>query len=150
MKNIVHKDREIKKIWNVFERQVSDIHSAGAILEPGNWTDHDPFLLMMEDKFEKGAFDVHPHRGMETITFVIDGKINHYDSASGEGGTLEKGDLQFMTAGRGVVHNETPADGERVHILQLWVNLSRKNKMAEPRYQNLPAKDMPVRKEVGA
>ena len=69
---------------------------------------------------------------------------------SGDGGTLQTGDLQFMTAGRGVVHNESPADGERVHTLQLWVNLPRKDKMAEPRYQNMRAKDMPVRQEDGA
>jgi redox-sensitive bicupin YhaK (pirin superfamily) len=104
----------------------------------------------MEDKFEKGAFDVHPHRGIETITFIIDGTINHYDSATGGGGTLKKGDLQLMTAGRGVVHNESPADGECVHLLQLWVNLPRKNKMTAPRYQNMHAIDMPVRQEEGA
>ena len=104
----------------------------------------------MEDKFEKGAFDVHPHRGIETLTFIIDGSINHYDSATGAGGTLEKGDLQFMTAGSGVVHNESPADGEKVHLLQLWVNLPRKYKMVKPRYQNMHAKDMPVRQENGA
>ncbi|OMF24143.1 pirin [Paenibacillus sp. FSL H8-0548] len=142
--------RDIKKVWTVNEQKISDIHSVGAILEPGRWEDYDPFLLLMEDKFKKGAFDVHPHRGIETITFVIDGSINHYDSASGAGGSLQKGDLQFMTAGRGVVHNESPADGEQVHLLQLWVNLPREHKMTAPRYQNLPAKDMPVRQEEGA
>lgn len=144
------KSRDIQKVWTVNERKVSDVHSAGAVLEPGYWEDYDPFLLLMEDKFEKGAFDVHPHRGMETVTFVIDGTINHYDSASGDGGKLQAGDLQFMTAGRGVVHNETPADGEKVHLLQLWVNLPRKDKMTAPRYQNMRAADMPVRQEDGA
>ena len=148
MENI--KSRDIQKVWTVNERKVSDVHSAGAVLEPGYWEDYDPFLLLMEDKFEKGAFDVHPHRGMETVTFVIDGTINHYDSASGDGGKLQAGDLQFMTAGRGVVHNEAPADGERVHTLQLWVNLPRKDKMTAPRYQNMRAEDMPVRQEDGA
>lgn len=145
-----YKRRAIKKVWTVHERRISNIHSATPILEPGHWEDYDPFLLMMEDKFEKGAFDVHPHRGIETLTFVIDGSINHYDSASGSDGTLQSGDLQFMTAGRGVVHNESPADGERVHLLQLWINLPRKYKMAEPRYQNMKAKDMPVRQEKGS
>ena len=144
------KSRDIQKVWTVNEQKVSDVHSAGAVLEPGYWEDYDPFLLLMEDKFEKGAFDVHPHRGMETVTFVIDGTINHYDSASGDGGKLQAGDLQFMTAGRGVVHNESPADGEKVHLLQLWVNLPSKDKMTAPRYQNMRAEDMPIRQEDGA
>jgi quercetin 2,3-dioxygenase len=150
MENENMKLREIKKIWTVNEQKISPIHTAGPVLPPGPWKDYDPFLLLMEDKFEKGAFDVHPHRGMETITFIIDGNINHYDSATGAGERLEKGDLQFMTAGSGVVHNESPADGEKVHLLQLWVNLPRKYKMVKPRYQNMHAKDMPVRQENGA
>jgi quercetin 2,3-dioxygenase len=150
MENENIKLREIKRIWTVNEQKISPIHTAGPVLPPGPWKDYDPFLLLMEDKFEKGAFDVHPHRGMETITFIIDGNINHYDSATGADGRLEKGDLQFMTAGSGVVHNESPADGEKVHLLQLWVNLPRKYKMVKPRYQNMHAKDMPVRQENGA
>jgi quercetin 2,3-dioxygenase len=150
MKNGNMNRREIKKIWTVNEQKISPIHTAGPVLAPGPWKDYDPFLLLMEDKFEKGAFDIHPHRGMETLTFIIDGNINHYDSATGAGGTLEKGDLQFMTAGSGVVHNESPADGEKVHLLQLWVNLPRKYKMVKPRYQNMHAKDMPLREEDGA
>lgn len=142
--------RNIKKVWTVSGRKVSDIHVAAPILEPGHWEDFDPFLVMMEDQFEKGAFDVHPHRGIETVSFIIDGSINHYDSATGDGGILRKGDLQFMTAGRGVLHNETPADGESVHMLQLWVNLPREHKMTEPRYQNMRAEDVPVRHENGA
>jgi quercetin 2,3-dioxygenase len=144
------KSREIKKIWTVNEQKISNIHTAGPVLAPGPWQDYDPFLLLMEDKFEKGAFDVHPHRGIETITYIIDGRIQHYDNATGAGGILEKGDLQFMTAGRGVIHNESPLDGEKVHLLQLWVNLPRKYKMVKPRYQNMHAKDMPVRQENGA
>lgn len=142
--------RGIKKVWTVQGRQVSPIHYAAPILQPGYWDDFDPFLLMMEDTFKRGAFDIHPHRGIETVTYVIDGSITHYDNATGEGGTLQQGDLQFMTAGRGVVHNETPDEGDTVHLLQLWVNLPRKHKMTAPRYQNLKAKDMPVRKEDGA
>lgn len=142
--------RAIKQVWNVNEREISRIHSAAPILEPGRWEDYDPFLLLMEDKFEQGAFEAHPHRGIETVTYIIDGRIEHYDSATGGGGTLNKGDLQFMTAGRGVVHNEVPAAGERVHLLQLWVNLPRKNKMTEPRYQNILFEEAPVRHEDGA
>lgn len=142
--------RGIRKVWTVQEKKVSAVHRAGAVLEPGNWNDYDPFLLLMEDNFEKGAFDIHPHRGMETITYVIDGTINHYDSVTGEGGRLKSGDFQFMTAGRGVVHNESPEDGESVHLLQLWVNLPRKYKMVEPRYQNILKEDAPVRQVEGA
>lgn len=144
------KRREIKKVWTVTEQKISNIHTASPILAPGNWVDYDPFLLLMEDKFQKGAFSEHPHRGIETLTFIIDGRLNHYDNATGAGGILEKGDLQFMTAGRGVIHNESPLDGETVHLLQLWVNLPRKYKMVKPRYQDMHAKDMPVRQENGA
>ena len=143
------KRRDIKKTWTVNAQRVSPIHTAGAILEPGHWQEFDPFLLLMEDQFSKGAFDFHPHRGIETITYIIDGRINHYDNATGAGGTLEKGDFQLMTAGRGVIHNESPEEGDKVHLLQLWVNLPRKHKMTEPRYQNMHAKDMPIRQEDG-
>jgi quercetin 2,3-dioxygenase len=78
MKKENMKRREIKKNWMVNEQKISPIHTAGPVLPPGPWKEYDPFLLLMEDKFQKGAFDVHPHRGMETITFVIDGTINHW------------------------------------------------------------------------
>ena len=84
------KRREIKKIWTVNEQKISPIHTAGPILAPGHWQDYDPFLLLMEDKFEKGAFDVHPHRGIETITYIIDGRIQHYDNATGAGGSRKR------------------------------------------------------------
>jgi quercetin 2,3-dioxygenase len=142
--------RDIQKVWTVQERKISAVHRAGAVLKPGHWEGYDPFLLLMEDKFEKGAFDIHPHRGLETITYVIDGTINHYDSVTGEGGKLESGDFQFMTAGRGVVHNESPEEGESVHLLQLWVNLPQKYKMVEPRYQNIHKEVAAVRYEEGA
>ena len=90
MENEKIERREIKKVWTVNEQKVSPIHSVGPVLAPGNWKEYDPFLLLMEDKFEKGAFDVHPHRGIETITYIIDGSINHYDNATGAGGTSGK------------------------------------------------------------
>lgn len=148
--NVPNIERAIKKVWTPVKRRVSPIHTVAPILEPGNWKDFDPFLLMMEDQFGQGAFDVHPHRGIETVTFVIEGTIHHYDSKTGNAGALHAGDVQWMTAGRGVVHNETPPEGEQVHVLQLWVNLPRKHKMTEPRYQDLRAEKMPVRREEGA
>lgn len=142
--------RDIVEVKDVKLQRYSPIHTAGPVIEPGNWKKSDPFLLLMEDKFQKGSFDIHPHRGIETVTFVIDGTIEHYDSHTGDGGILGPGDVQWMTAGSGVVHNEVPSEGVTAHSLQLWVNLPRGEKMTTPRYQNLMAKDMPVRKEDGA
>jgi hypothetical protein len=84
----------------------------------------DPFLLLMEDWFPRGVFDRHPHRGMETVAYVIDGQLDHYDNY-GNQGSLLPGNVQWMTAGRGIIHNEQPRDGVTVHSLQLWVNLPR-------------------------
>lgn len=141
--------RGIERIWTVDHRQNSPIHIAGMVLDPSKMKESDPFLFLAEDWFQKGTFDFHPHRGIETVTYVIDGKLEHQDSKAGKG-ELGPGDVQWMTAGRGVIHIEDPAEGETVHSLQLWVNLPREHKMAEPRYQNLRAMDMPVRQEDGA
>lgn len=141
--------RRIRHIKTVQLATNSPIHRSGPVLEPGNWEEHDPFLLLMEDIFERGTFDEHPHRGIETVTYVISGELEHFDSNPGHG-TLGPGDAQWMTAGRGVIHKEDPAPGSTVHCLQLWINLPSTHKMTEPRYQNLRAEDMPVRKEKGA
>jgi redox-sensitive bicupin YhaK (pirin superfamily) len=103
----------------------------------------------MEDIFERGTFDFHPHRGIETVTYVIEGQLEHFDSKAGHS-TLGPGDMQWMTAGRGVIHKEDPAPGSTVHSLQLWINLPSEKKLTEPRYQNLKAEEMPVRQEEGA
>ncbi|MDP4083145.1 MAG: pirin family protein [Bacillota bacterium] len=142
-------ERDIKRIWTVQPQKVSSIHKVGMVLDPSNWKEFDPFLFLAEDWFEKGTFDFHPHRGIETVTYVIEGKLEHYDNKAGKGELLP-GDVQWMTAGRGVIHIEDPAEGELVHSLQLWVNLPRSHKMTDPRYQNLQSKDMPVRMENGA
>lgn len=142
--------REIAAVRDVHLHEHSPIHAAGPVIEPGNWEKYDPFLLLMEDKFQKGVFDIHPHRGIETVTYVIDGAIEHYDSHSGEGGVLGQGDVQWMTAGSGVVHNEVPSEGITAHSLQLWINLPREKKMTAPRYQNLKGNEVPVREEEGA
>lgn len=141
--------RDILRVWTVNPQRRSSTHTAGMVLEPGHWAEHDPFLLLAEDWFQLGTFDVHPHRGIETVTYVINGKLNHYDNKFGEGALLP-GDVQWMTAGRGVIHKEEPSAGETVHSLQLWVNLPRAEKMTAPRYQNLRSQDMPVRREEGA
>lgn len=136
-------ERNIKRVWTPEPRKQSPIHTAAMVLDPDNHAENDPFLLLAEDWFGHGTFDVHPHRGIETVTYVIEGKLSHFDNRFGDG-ALEPGDVQWMTAGRGVIHKEDPAPGEQVHSLQLWVNLPRAEKMTEPRYQNLRAKDMPV------
>jgi redox-sensitive bicupin YhaK (pirin superfamily) len=115
----------------------------------GEWAETDPFLGLMEDWFPRGVFGKHPHRGIETVTYVLEGRIDHYDNRGHEG-TILPGDAQWMTAGSGLIHNEVPAEGDTVHSLQLWVNLPAADKMTEPRYQDLIAKDMPVRREAGA
>ncbi|XP_077984003.1 pirin-like isoform X2 [Glandiceps talaboti] len=103
----------------------------------------DPFLLLDEFKAKEPAgFPDHPHRGFETVTYVISGETSHEDFLGNEG-TLRAGDLQWMTAGRGIVHSEMPTGTIAAHGLQLWVNLSKEYKMSEPHYQNLRNKDIP-------
>lgn len=116
----------------------------------------DPFLLLDEMGPEdlgpgeaKGAPD-HPHRGFETVTYILEGRLEHRDS-EGNAGTLGPGDVQWMTAGAGVVHSEMPEAefrrrGGRLHGFQLWVNLPRRDKMMRPRYQEIPAARIPVAK----
>lgn len=141
--------RTISKVWKSEPRRNSSIHRAAQILDSGHFDEYDPFLFLAEDWFQQGTFDVHPHRGIETVTYVIEGQLQHYDNKFGNG-ELGPGDVQWMTAGRGVIHKEDPAPGELVHSLQLWVNLPRSHKMTQPRYQNLRSRDMAVRRENGA
>src|SRR5688572_4466986 len=113
----------------------------------------DPFLLLDEmgpveyaPGEAVGAPD-HPHRGFETVTYVLAGEMQHEDSA-GHRGLLRSGDVQWMTAGAGIVHSEMPSrrireQGGRVHGFQIWVNLPRKDKLTRPRYQEVPASRLP-------
>jgi quercetin 2,3-dioxygenase len=94
----------------------------------------------------KGAPD-HPHRGFETVTYMLSGDMEHKDS-SGRAGRLKSGDVQWMTAGSGVVHAEMPSaefmgTGGRMHGFQLWVNLPQRDKMVKPRYQEIPSAKIP-------
>src|SRR5262249_14479309 len=113
----------------------------------------DPFLLLDElgpivsaPGEALGAPD-HPHRGFETVTYMLDGQFEHEDSA-GHRGVLRKGDVQWMTAGGGIVHSEMPArhiqeKGGRIHGFQVWVNLPARLKMTRPRYQEIPGDKIP-------
>lgn len=114
----------------------------------------DPFLLLDQmgpvthgPGEAKGAPD-HPHRGFETVTYILDGAVEHADSV-GNHGRISAGDVQWMTAGSGVIHSELPSeeirrDGGRLHGFQLWVNLPRHDKMMKPRYQEVPAAAIPT------
>jgi redox-sensitive bicupin YhaK (pirin superfamily) len=115
----------------------------------GNTTDFDPFLLLDDfrndnpDEYLAG-FPWHPHRGIETITYVLAGDVEHGDSL-GNRGSLGAGDVQWMTAGSGILHQEMPkgdAHG-RMHGFQLWANLPAALKMTSPRYQDVAGKDVP-------
>jgi quercetin 2,3-dioxygenase len=115
----------------------------------GDFAATDPFLALMEDWFPRGVFGKHPHRGIETVTYVLEGRVDHYDN-QGHEGAIGPGDVQWMTAGRGLIHNEVPAEGVVVHSLQLWVNLPAADKMTAPRYQDLGGDAVAVRREPGA
>ncbi|KAG0029046.1 hypothetical protein BGZ81_004166 [Podila clonocystis] len=100
---------------------------------------HDPFLMLDEFKSENstGGFPDHPHRGFETVTYMIEGQSQHEDFA-GHKGIIGPGDVQWMTAGRGIVHSEMPVKKQaHAHGLQLWINLPKEHKMCEPQYQEL-------------
>lgn len=114
----------------------------------------DPFLLLDEmgpmtlaPGKAKGAPD-HPHRGFETVTYMLSGQMDHKDSR-GHSGSLRAGDVQWMTAGSGVIHSEMPGrefarEGGRLHGFQLWVNLPQRDKMITPRYQEIPSASIPT------
>lgn len=117
----------------------------------------DPFLLIDEmgpvvyaPGKAIGAPD-HPHRGFETVTYIIDGEMEHKDS-HGHRGAIRSGDVQWMTAGAGVIHSEMPSqrmlrEGGRMHGFQIWVNLPRTLKMSQPRYQEYDAAHLPIIEE---
>lgn len=148
-------DRKIKKFYtarSVFE-------GAGVKLKrgfgsPEQVPEFDPFLLF--DNFGSDdpkdyveGFPWHPHRGIETVTYIIEGPVEHQDSI-GNKGVIGAGDVQWMTAGSGIIHQEMPQefDGETKGF-QLWVNLPKEHKMMEPRYLEVQSKDIPVHEEEG-
>src|SRR5215510_9886765 len=115
----------------------------------GDTEETDPFLLLDDFRNDRpsdylAGFPWHPHRGIETITYVLSGTVEHGDSL-GNRGTLGSGDVQWMTAGRGIMHQEMPqgdAHG-RMHGFQLWANLPSSLKMTNPRYQDIKSGDIP-------
>jgi redox-sensitive bicupin YhaK (pirin superfamily) len=141
----------IRPIKRIIESQPA-VEGAGVKLRRafgfGNTDELDPFLLFDDFRNDHpddylAGFPWHPHRGIETITYVLAGSVAHGDSL-GNRGTLGAGDVQWMTAGRGIMHQEMPTgdDRGRMHGFQLWSNLPAALKMTTPRYQDIAAKDV--------
>ena len=141
------KPRGIQKVFEAIEQA----EGAGATVRRSIGTprlrNFTPFLMLDHFNVAVGAgFPDHPHRGQETITYLLSGAVDHEDFA-GHKGTIETGDLQFMTAGRGIVHAEMPhdnGDGSSNIGMQLWVDLPKDLKNCEPRYRDLKAAEIPV------
>ncbi len=142
----------IRPVTRIVEAQPT-IEGAGVHLRRafgfGDTAETDPFLLLDDFRNERPAdyragFPWHPHRGIETITYVLAGTVAHGDSL-GNSGTLGAGDIQWMTAGRGILHQEMP-EGDahgRMHGFQLWANLPASLKLTAPRYQDVSGRDIP-------
>lgn len=117
----------------------------------------DPFLLFDNFAFNNPAegtpagFPTHPHRGIETVTYMLEGSVRHRDSL-GNVGLIGAGDVQWMTAGRGIMHEEMPRRGPRglINGFQLWVNLPAAQKMGQPRYQEVKENEIPLVQKDGA
>ncbi len=142
----------IRPVKSIIQAQPT-IEGAGVKLRRafgfGDTGDFDPFLLLDDFRNEHpqdylAGFPWHPHRGIETITYVLRGTVQHGDSL-GNRGAMGPGDVQWMTAGSGILHQEMPKgdDAGRMHGFQLWANLPRSLKMTDPRYQDILAKDIP-------
>ncbi len=118
---------------------------------------HDPFLLFDHFAFNDpvegpiAGFPMHPHRGIETVTYILEGSVHHRDSL-GNSGMIGPGDVQWMTAGGGILHEEMPRRGPEgaIYGFQLWVNLPAKEKMTKPRYQEVRSGDIPELNRDGA
>lgn len=143
-------ERAIKKVW----KSEPTIEGAGVHLKRAFGFHEvpllDPFLLLDDFRSEnpadyKAGFPWHPHRGIETITYVLDGDVEHGDSM-GNQGDISAGDVQWMTAGSGIIHQEMPKGNRKGQMLgfQLWANLPAKLKMMDPRYRGVKSKEIPL------
>jgi len=146
--------RSIKKIYKSKDVPFDGLYTRSALMDAGH-SPIDPFLILMHhgpDNFPKNnsglPFGPHPHRGMETVTFILDGDLIHQDSG-GHNSKIVSGGIQWMTAGRGIIHSELSSDefkknGGNLEILQLWLNLPSKLKMTKPFYKGLQKEEIPV------
>src|SRR5919199_989132 len=149
-----HNYRSVSRIINSIETTEGGGFIVHRPFPTKSLLDFDPFLLLDEmgpkdwkPGEAKGAPD-HPHRGFETVTYLLQGQFEHKDSR-GNSGKLGPGDVQWMTAGSGVVHSEMPERefarvGGMLHAFQLWINLPKIDKMIKPRYQDIPSAKIPV------
>lgn len=136
--------RSIKKSYLAREQSEGVGATVRRSIGVPNLRNFTPFLMLDHFNIAPGAgFPDHPHRGQETITYLLEGAVEHEDFA-GNKGRLEAGDLQFMTAGRGIVHAEMPAQNTQRNVgMQLWVDLPQNLKMCEPRYRDLRSTEIP-------
>ena len=124
-------------------------HLAASVVSAENFEMTDPFILLMDDHLDIGNRSVggpHPHAGFETVTLILDGAIYDRD----EGGALNAGEVQWMTAGSGVIHNEDVRTKGKMRLLQLWLTLPKKERWTEPGFQVIHSDSIPVRHESGA
>jgi redox-sensitive bicupin YhaK (pirin superfamily) len=137
--------KSISRLTRVIPRgPSSQVDNKQMVIGAEGWEQTSPFLFLSEDWFAPpGGFEEHPHRGMQTVTIVLEGALEHRDH-TGAQGILKAGDVQWMTAGRGVLHSEMPHGP--VHTLQLWLNLPRALKMIPARYQDQRLVDTPIRR----
>lgn len=142
------KERTVKRLVRGQETADGDGVRLTRVIGTHQLLQLDPFLLLDDFRSDNpddyiGGFPPHPHRGFETVTYLLAGKVQHRDNA-GHAGVLEAGGVQWMTAGRGVVHSEMPQQENGLLAgFQLWVNLPASHKMVEPRYQEFDASSIP-------
>ena len=143
-------ERRISRVAQVIPQgATSQVQATQRVIGSEGWEHTSPFLFLSEDWFAApGGFEEHPHRGMQTVTIVLDGALEHRDH-TGAHGVLRAGDVQWMTAGRGVLHSELPYGGTTAHTLQLWLNLPSRLKMIPARYRDQRLADVPVRRVEG-
>jgi redox-sensitive bicupin YhaK (pirin superfamily) len=124
-------------------------HMAAPVVSPEAFEINDPFILLMDDRLDIGSRPVggpHPHAGFETVTLILDGAV--YDRE--EGGTLKAGEVQWMTAGSGIIHSEDVRTNGKVRLLQLWLTLPKHKRWTAPGYQVIHGNSVPVRHQPGA
>src|SRR6476661_1281833 len=144
--------RRISRLYNLPELApgfVGPGHLAAPVIPPEDFAISDPFILLMDDHLDIGDRPVggpHPHAGFETVTLILDGAIVDRD----EGGTLNAGEVQWMTAGNGVIHSEDVRTKGKVRLLQLWLTLPKNKRWIAPDFQTINVDEVPVHREKGA
>ena len=127
---------------------IGEGHTAVTVVDPNDFARNDPFIVLMDDRIDlepgRRAGDAHPHGGFETVTFVVEGVLRDRDE-----GTLGTGDLLWMTAGSGVIHNEDMVPLGKTRVLQLWLTLPQSARWADPRFEPIARDAAPVRRENG-